>query len=80
MVVRLSGYTSRRLVCGRMCVCGCMCDCVFVGMHMSVGVCVGLYVSVGAWFFFDTIFVSSHMYPENPEGTQNNRRLNEHGT
>ena len=21
-------------------------------------------------FFFNTIFVSSHMYPENPEGTQ----------
>ena len=22
------------------------------------------------FFFFNTIFVSSHMYPENPEGTQ----------
>ena len=22
------------------------------------------------YFFFNTIFVSSHMYPENPEGTQ----------
>ena len=22
------------------------------------------------WNFFNTIFVSSHMYPENPEGTQ----------
>ena len=29
-------------------------------------------------FFFNTIFVSSHMYPENPKDPSN-RRLNEHG-
>ena len=34
---------------------------------------------LGPRVFFKTIFVSSHMYPENPEGTQVNRRLNEHG-
>ena len=26
--------------------------------------------AAGQVFFFNTIFVSSHMYPENPEGTQ----------
>ena len=26
--------------------------------------------SLNESFFFNTIFVSSHMYPENPEGTQ----------
>ena len=29
-----------------------------------------IYVQSPQSFFFNTIFVSSHMYPENPEGTQ----------
>ena len=37
-------------------------------------------ISYHPFFLFNTIFVSSHMYPENPEGTQVIRsRLNEHG-
>ena len=28
------------------------------------------YISSEFWHFFNIIFVSSHMYPENPEGTQ----------
>ena len=32
-----------------------------------------------SYLFLNTIFVSSHMYPENPEGTPSNRSLYEHG-
>ena len=37
-------------------------------MHSSPYRCPSLLFSVVT--FFNTIFVSSHMYPENPEGTQ----------
>ena len=40
----------------------CMC-CMYLGTYQQQ-------INIFVYFFKNTIFVSSHMYPENPEGTQ----------
>ena len=37
-----------------------------------------IHYSLIVYLCFNTIFVSSHMYPENPEGDPSNRKLNEY--
>ena len=46
-----------------------------IQIQLSISVLLKI-ISVIINFFLNTIFVSSHMYPENPES---NRRLYEHG-